>query len=162
MRHDIAQKESRGSCLYHNPSPPPSVNVGRIRHWLLTTRLGSTLNWGNGVTFLLNQVKCVSIFSMIVAHIMNCIKDETESSEARQIFFAFGLFIATASLLHVHLLWATPSLLYFSLCTIAHNHAWGHKIWGTRKIVSTITSLWHAHVRWDKIFPVQTNLSNAV
>ena len=30
MRHDIAQKESRGSCFYHNPSPPPSVNVGDL------------------------------------------------------------------------------------------------------------------------------------
>ena len=28
MRHGIAQKESRGFCFYHNPSPPPSVNVG--------------------------------------------------------------------------------------------------------------------------------------
>ena len=28
MRHDIAQKESRGSCFYHNPSLPLSVNVG--------------------------------------------------------------------------------------------------------------------------------------
>ena len=27
MRHDIAQKESRGSYFYHNPSHPPSVNV---------------------------------------------------------------------------------------------------------------------------------------
>ena len=27
MRHVIAQTESRGSCVYHNASPPPSVNV---------------------------------------------------------------------------------------------------------------------------------------
>ena len=30
MRHDIAQKESRGSCSYYNPSQPPSVNVGDL------------------------------------------------------------------------------------------------------------------------------------
>ena len=30
MRHVIAQKESKGSCFYHNPSPPPSVNVGDL------------------------------------------------------------------------------------------------------------------------------------
>ena len=30
MRHDIAQKECRGSCFYHNPSPPPSANVGDL------------------------------------------------------------------------------------------------------------------------------------
>ena len=30
MRHDIAQKESRDSCFYHNPSPSPSVNVGDL------------------------------------------------------------------------------------------------------------------------------------
>ena len=30
MRHDIAQKACRGSCFYHNLSPPPSVNVGDL------------------------------------------------------------------------------------------------------------------------------------
>ena len=30
MRHDIAQKESRGSCIYHDPSLPSSVNVGDL------------------------------------------------------------------------------------------------------------------------------------
>ena len=30
MRHEIAQKECSGSCFYHNPSLPPSVNVGDV------------------------------------------------------------------------------------------------------------------------------------
>ena len=30
MRHDIAQKESGGSCFYHNPWPPPSFDVGDL------------------------------------------------------------------------------------------------------------------------------------
>ena len=66
MTHDIAQKESRGTCFYHNPSPPLSVNVrgsgtgfwhhDSDQHWI-----GEM-----GVTFILYQVKCVKIFSMIV------------------------------------------------------------------------------------------------
>ena len=67
MRHDIAQKECRGSCFYHNPPPLPSVNVG-VWHWLLTTWLVSTLNWGKGGYFSLESGKtCAKIFSMIVA-----------------------------------------------------------------------------------------------
>ena len=30
MRHDIAQKETRGSCFYHNPFPSPSLNIGDL------------------------------------------------------------------------------------------------------------------------------------
>ena len=30
MRHDVAQKEAEVFCFYHNPSPPPSVNVGDL------------------------------------------------------------------------------------------------------------------------------------
>ena len=62
MRHDIAHKEMRGSCFYHNPSPSPSLNVGDLaltsdNMTRINIELGET-----GVIFLLNQVKCDNIF----------------------------------------------------------------------------------------------------
>ena len=62
MRHDIAQKESRDSCFCHNPSPPPSVNVGDLalasdNMTCINIKLGE-----RGVTFLLNQVKFANNF----------------------------------------------------------------------------------------------------
>ena len=61
MRHDIAQKESRGSCFYHNPSPPPSVNVGDLS--LVSdnmTRINIAL--GNGGHISLESGKNANIF----------------------------------------------------------------------------------------------------
>ena len=52
--------------------PRPHLSMLGIWHCLLTTWLGSTLIWGNGVTFLLNQVKCVNFFFMIAALVALC------------------------------------------------------------------------------------------
>ena len=63
MIHGIAQEESMGFCFYHNPSLPPSVNVGAsgTGFW----EHASDQHWigGTGVNFFLDQVKCANIFS---------------------------------------------------------------------------------------------------
>ena len=67
MRHDIAPKESRGSCFYQSfPTPICQCEDLALASDIMTTQLGSTLNGGTGGTFLLNQAKCANIFSMIV------------------------------------------------------------------------------------------------
>ena len=53
--------ESTGSCFYHNPSPPPSINVGASGKANLTW-LWWTLHWGRGVTFSPKLEKSVSTF----------------------------------------------------------------------------------------------------
>ena len=68
MRHDIAQKESRGSCFYHNPSLPPSVNVGDLALAFDNMAL-INIELGNEGHFSLESGKmCQHFFSMIVAH----------------------------------------------------------------------------------------------
>ena len=58
--------ESTGSRFYHNPSLPPSINVGG------SGKASDNIPWINialgerGSPFLLNQTKCVNIFSRIV------------------------------------------------------------------------------------------------
>ena len=65
MGHDIAQKEIRGSCFYLNPS---TSHLTMLRDLALDSDNMTWVNFdlGERVTFLLNQVKCANIVSMIV------------------------------------------------------------------------------------------------
>ena len=63
--------ESRGSCFYHNPYPPPSINVGG------SGKASDNITWINnalgnrGVTFSPKSDKvCQHFFSMIVDHLI--------------------------------------------------------------------------------------------
>ena len=92
--------ESSSFHFYHNPSLPPSM-LGDLAR-LLATWHGSTLRWGEGSLFLLNQTKCVNFFSMIAD------EELLIPIKAQNIFFGYGLFWTKSTK-------SSPPCLYFAI-----------------------------------------------